>query len=118
MNWKTIRLELGGTPDFPAGSVSRGYLVRLPLTADGVVDEAALSKFPRGATARRFWSNEPEENCRLQRVNGQWALHRAGESAGVLEIDSRAIAVGDELSMVQSDGSRLPFRVASIGRTS
>lgn len=116
MTWRTIRLELGRTCDFPSGSVSRGYLIRLPLTVTGAVDESALSRYPRRATVRRFWSSEPEIKGSLQRVNGRWALHCNGDPARFLGIAPDRIAVGDELSLTDSDGSRLPLRVASIGR--
>ena len=43
MTWQSIRLELARTPDFPDGSASRAYLLRLPLHRDGLIDEEALA---------------------------------------------------------------------------
>lgn len=112
MNWTTIRLELAGTHDFPAGSVSRGYLIRVPLDENGSIDETSLAKAPQIATVRRFWSTEPDESGRLVRVDGQWALRCNGTPDRLLSINR--LGLGEEVSVVESDGLLLPFRVASI----
>lgn len=117
MNWETIRLELSGTRDFPAGSVSRGYLIRVPLNDDGAIDETTFASSPQRATVRRFWSTEPDESGRLVRLNGSWALRCNGKPDRLLAIQSPALAVGEEVAVVGPDGARLPFRVASIGRS-
>src|SRR5438270_13477579 len=72
MNWKTVRLELAGTRDFPAGSVSRGYLVRIPLKDTGSIDEESFAETPKRATVRRFWSTEPDVNGRVVHADGHW----------------------------------------------
>ena len=43
MNWKTIRLELAATREFPTGSAGRAFLLRLPLRDDGSIDEAEVA---------------------------------------------------------------------------
>ena len=45
-NWKSIRLEIAQSAEFPTGSVSRAYIVRLPLDDRDLVDEDALVKTP------------------------------------------------------------------------
>lgn len=114
MNWKTIRLELAGTRDFPAGSVSRGYLIRLPLSDSGSIDEASLAQSPQRATVRRFWSTEPDESGRVVRANGHLALRCAGRPDRLL--DTPSFDIGEQVIVIDGDGARLPFRVASIGR--
>ena len=114
MNWSTIRLELAGTGDFPAGSVSRVYLIRVPLNDVGSIDEAGLAEAPHRATVRRFWSTEPDEKGRLVRVNGHWALRCDGKADRLLSTE--AFRMGREVAVVGSNGVPLPFRVASIRR--
>src|SRR5580765_7738714 len=58
MNWKSIRLELARTPEFPEGSASRAFLLHLPLDQDGLIDEEVLRDAPARATVHRFWPNE------------------------------------------------------------
>ena len=48
MTWKTIRLELARTPEFPEGSAAHAYVLRLPIDDDGYIersrDEASIGK--------------------------------------------------------------------------
>ena len=114
MNWTTIRLELAGTQAFPAGSVSRGYLIRAPLNDSGAIDEASLAKTPQKAIVRRFWSTEPDERGRLVRVGKHWALRCDGKADRLLANKSGSFAPGEEITVVECKGARLPFRVASV----
>lgn len=113
MNWTTIRLELGRTDDFPSGSVSRGYLVRLPLDESGSIEEATLARYPNRATVRRFWSTEPDECGQVVCATGHLALRCSGKPDRLLE--NRSFGVGDQLFLTDCDGTALPFRVAGIG---
>lgn len=112
MSWKTIRLELAAAPGFPSGSVSRGYFIRVPLTENGSIDEVSLARSPGKATVRRFWSTEPDESGRIERIKDMWALRCHGER--VLSIRRPLFEVGKEVAVIGSDGTALPFRVASI----
>jgi hypothetical protein len=114
MNWNTIRLELAGTNNFPSGSVSRGFLIRVPLKDNGSIDEGSLAQAPQRATVRRFWSTEPDESGRIVRVNGHWALRCNGNPDRLLA--AKSFALGDEVAVVDTPGVALPFRVASIRR--
>jgi hypothetical protein len=114
MNWKTVRLELAGTHDFPAGSVSCGYLVRIPLKDTGSIDEASFAQTPQKATFRRFWSTEPDVKGSVVRADGHWALRCNGQPDRLLSGDSDSFVLGDEVAVVGTDGSCLPFRVANI----
>lgn len=113
MSWKTIRLELAGTCDFPTGSVSRGYLIRVPLNDNGSIDDLSLAQTPQSATVRRFWSSEPDESGRVTCSNGEWALRCSGKADRFL-LGSGSFVVGQEVTVVGPDGVPLPFRVANI----
>lgn len=114
MDWKTIRLELARTRDFPLGSVSRGYLIRLPLDDSGSIDDAALARNPQRATVRRFWSTEPDESGRAIQENGHLRLRCFGKPDRLL--GSRSFDVGGQVIVSDAEGVPLPFRVASLGR--
>ena len=116
MNWKAIRLELGRTRDFPNGSASRAYLLRLPLSPEGTIDEQALRELPEQATVRRLWPSEPDLSGHLTRVGEKWAFvasRSGGERTVISEMDPLPINEGAML-MLRERGKELPFRVARL----
>lgn len=112
MSWSTIRLELAGTRDFPSGSVSRGFLIRVPLDSSGSIDAASLATAPQKATVRRFWSTQPDENGRVVDADGHWAFRCSGRADRLLS--DASFRLGAEVAVADSEGVPLPFRVASI----
>ncbi len=116
MTWKSIRLELAGTEDFPRGSPSRAYLLRLPLGENGAIDRSALQDEPRQATVRRFWPSEPDlAGYVIPGVEGwELAYDRAWMGKGSGRLESDILRLGDCVTMTEPDGRRLPFRVASL----
>jgi hypothetical protein len=116
MNWKSIRLELGRTPDFPQGSASRAYLLRLPLGPDGNIDEQAVGQLPEQATVRRMWPSQPDLSGHLIRLGERWAFLAGRNGKGsvvVSEIDPEPISEGALLTL-RENGEALPFRVAKL----
>jgi hypothetical protein len=113
MNWKSIRLELASTREFPAGSVSRAYLLRLPLDDDDMIDEAAVRSNPARATVRRHWSTEPDEIGLIARNGGHWSMRCDGKDR-LLYLDSSPIRLGGRLSIAEPDGEVTPFNIASV----
>ena len=114
MNWKTFRLELGRTPDFPAGSATRAYLIRLPIRDDGEIDESAVSGNPRRATVRRFWPCEPDRAGHIVRTRCGWAFRcNCGQEAEAI-LEPERLKLGAQILVTEGDGPQLPFRVASI----
>ena len=117
MNWKSIRLELARTNEFPEGSVSRAYLLHLPLDDDGFIDEQALGHLPAQATVHRFWPNEPDLSGYVIRTPRGWALSYAiGEEDDetVYHLETHPIRIGEYITLTEPDGRQLPFRVASL----
>lgn len=115
MTWQTIRLELDRTREFPKGSAGRAYLLRLPLDAEGAIDETAMRVAPERATMRRFWPNEPDCRGHIRRSGDRWALvSDAAEKNGsvVSEIAPGPIREGALLNLRERGGETLPFRVA------
>ena len=117
MNWKSIRLELARTSEFPEGSASRAYLLRLPLDESGLIDERELAGSPALATVHRFWPNEPDRSGYVIRTPYGWAMsYEPGETddESVFHLETHPIRLGEYLTLTEPDGRQLPFRVASL----
>ena len=117
MTWTTIRLELARTPAFPNGSAARSYVMRLPLTGDGLVDEPEYRCHPELATVRRFWPNEPDRHGILLRTPKGWALsYEPGDADDetIFRLDAHAIRSGNYITLTEPDGERLPFIVKTF----
>lgn len=114
MNWKSIRLELGKTHDFPAGSVSRAYLIRLPLNESGMVDPLAMTQHPGRATVRRYWSSEPDQRGYLVATGHDWAIRCDGKPDRLLQLNGTPVRLGVQVSVAEPDGTVLPFNISSI----
>ena len=115
-----IRLELARSKDYPEGSASRAYLLRLPLEPNGLIDEGALREAPAQAIARRCWPDEPEVAGYVVASNGGYAFsdEPAGHPDGhVFRLDSHPIRIGENILLTDPTGGKLPFRVASVERT-
>jgi hypothetical protein len=113
-DWSLIRLELGRTPEFPEGSASRAYLLRLPLSADGLIDEAAIAQRPAMATVRRFWPNEADQQGYLIRKGNGWAFSYAlgeGDDEAVFHLESHPLRAGEYVTLTEPNGVRFPYRV-------
>jgi hypothetical protein len=117
MNWKSIRLELARTKEFPEGSASRAYLLRLPLDDHGLIDEPELRRSPAMATVHRFWPNEPDMSGYVIRTSGGWAMsYEPGEEddEAVFHLETHPLRIGEYITLTEPDGRQLPFRVASM----
>jgi hypothetical protein len=120
INWKTIRLELAATSEFPAGSPGRAFLLRLPLHEDGSIDEAEVAHRPSRATVRRFWASEPDSSGRIVRSPSGWECrcgHRGNEHMA-LHLPSQPLRLGEQIVMTDGCGCELPFRVVSLNTLS
>ena len=109
MKWKTIRLELAATADFPKGSVGRGFLIRAPVNDEGRIDELRLRDNPERAQVRRIWSNEADERGLLVRVDGHWAMRFPGHPDRLID-DHLPFRAGNEI-LVRSEGADSAFTV-------
>ncbi len=114
MHWKTIRLELASTREFPDGSVSRAFVLRLPIRADGSIDEAEIQRNPSLATLGRYWASEPDRIGQIVRTSGSLAFSYGREHAADCELPTQPISLGGQVLLATSDGRELPFRVVSI----
>jgi hypothetical protein len=117
MNWKYVRLELARTRDFPHGSASRSYLLRLPIGEDGLIDEREVLAAPDQATVRRHWPSQPDRIGHVVQTPTGWAFsYEEGEEndGTVCHLDPRPIRCGEHITLTEPDGRRLAFRVATL----
>jgi hypothetical protein len=116
-DWKIVRLELARTPAFPEGSPSRAFLLRLPLFADGLIDEVEVHRNPGMATVRRFWPNEPDQQGYVVRTDSHWAFSYAigeDDDEDLFHLEAHPLRQGDYVTLTEPDGSQLPFQVTRI----
>ncbi len=114
--WYIVKLELARTDDFPHGSPSRSYLIRLPLDESGLIDEAARAKDPARATVRRFWPSEPDQSGLVLKSNKGWVFSYAvgqDDDANIFQLENHPIRVGEYLVLTEPDGTPHPFHVVS-----
>lgn len=119
MTWMTVRLELARTPAFPHGSPARSFVLRLPIGADGVVDQREYGARPEMATVRRFWPNEPDRRGYIVPTPAGWALSSApgGRDGSMLfQLDGHVIRQGICVTLTEPSGEHLPFEVKALAR--
>ena len=112
--WHIIKLELARTDEFPTGSPSRAYLIRLPLDAGGMIDEAARAGDNARATVRRFWPNEPDQFGYVQKSKNGWVFSYAvGEvdDENFSQLENQPIRAGEYLTLTEANGTHYPFHV-------
>ncbi len=118
--WYIVKLELARTDEFPSGSPSRSYLIRLPLSDDGFIDDKLRKADPQRATVRRFWPNEPDQSGYILKVKNGWAFSYAvGEEddENLFHLENHPIRAGEYLTLTEPNGTRLPFRVVAVSQT-
>lgn len=115
--WTLVRLELARTPEFPAGSPNHAYILRVPLTDEGLIDETSRAANPALATVRRMTPEAASQVGYLLRKGDGWALsYELGDDddESVYHLDSHPFRLGEYLTLTEPDGSRLPFKVVHL----
>lgn len=116
MTWKTVRLELASTAEYPRGSAGRAFLLHVPIAKDGRIDRLAVDRNPGRATVRRYWGSEPDSFGPVEALDNSWALcctpGAADETTYLL--DAVPLHLNDRVNVRQPIGDTLPFRVASV----
>lgn len=116
MTWKTVRLELARTSDFPEGSTAHAYILRVPLDARDLVDPEHLHDVGERAAVHRFRPDEPDATGAVIRVGDGWALsYRLGDAddEAIFHLENHPIIEGHYLTITEADGERRPFKVVS-----
>lgn len=115
--WSIVKLELGRTDEFPSGSASRSYIIRIPLSEHGWIDEAAHQAYPVRATIRRFWPNQPDQSGYVVKAKKGWVFSYAvgeDDDESLFHMEDRSIKIGEYLTVTEPNGDRLPYRVVGV----
>lgn len=114
--WCIIRLELGRTPQFPNGSPSRSFLLRLPLDSGGRIDASVRAADPRGATVRRYWPQQPDRSGWVVPLDGGWAFSQALSDwcECFSRLPDQSFCLGGSVTV--SEEEILPFTVVHLKR--
>ena len=116
MAWKTIRLELARTADHPNGSSAHAYVFRVPLDNAGFIEPETLKKAEKRQVVRRFWRGEPDQSGVVIVTDEGWAFsYKVGDDDDevIFGLQSHPIKIGEYLTITETDGRELPFKVVS-----
>jgi len=116
MTWKTIRLELARTAQYPNGSDAHAYVFRVPLDDSGFIEPAALKKAEKRPEVRRFWHGEADQKGVVIATDKGWAFsYRMGDDddESIFRLKDHPLKLGEYLTITETDGTELPFKVVS-----
>lgn len=118
MTFRTVRLKLARTHEFPEGSVEHGYEFVLPLDDDGRIDAEAWRADKEKCTVRRFWGAEdPENGFLIHTRHRTWAFSYApGEEDDepFFRFEDHCFKEGEYISLTGHDGETHPFKVVKV----
>jgi len=111
-----IVLRLARNPGFPAGDDSQGYVVVAPLDANDHLDAVEWRDHRDACTVIRFKPGDDKDaDGRLSHNGSSWFFHydemREGADEPVYRLGEHRLAVGDYLTVHESDGQSLTYRV-------
>jgi len=116
--WSRVRLELARSHEFPEGSTRHGYVIVLPLKADGRIDDAAYHDAPQLCTIHRFWEGEGDSTGQVvRRGPHRWAFsYHAGreDDEPVPHLAEHLFRDGEYLAVREANGKEHVLRVALI----
>jgi len=113
----TVRMELARNPGFPDGSSARGYELHVPLTEDGHLDVEGWRARRKDCSVRRFWQDEPDQHGELVHGRHGWAFSYApgeDDDEPVFKLGTHLFQVGEYVTVRETDGESLTFRVVSV----
>jgi hypothetical protein len=116
MTWKTIRLDLARTPEFPEGSSAHSYIFRLPVDDNGSLELRELRDVKGHPKVRRIWPNEPDRIGTILPKGRGWVFsYQEGDAddEAIFHLENHVLKPGQYLTITETDGAKLPFRVAS-----
>ncbi len=112
-----IRLELGRTPEFPAGDSQQAYEFVAPLSQDGHIDPVAW-KSARSRCRVAHFSTDSVEHGYLRHVGRGWRFdydnRTAEDDEPLFKLDRHSLTPGSYVSITEHDGVQRPFKVVSV----
>ena len=120
MSLSRIVMRLARNPgtEFAGGDDHRGYALTAPLTADGMLDEAAYGKARDACKVRRFAPDEYPQDGRLARKGQRWFFDYDDEAEAddepVHRLGQHRFAVGEYVTVTDEDGRPLTYKVVEV----
>lgn len=116
MSLYQIVLRLARNPGFPEGDDSQGYLVVAPLDPQDRLDPAEWRQSREACTVVRFKPGEEKDaDGKLSHNGSHWFFHydeaQEGGDEAVYRLGEHRLAIGDYVTIHESDGQSLTYRV-------
>lgn len=118
-----ITLNLARSPEFPGGSVERGYDLVAPIDTFGHLDVDEWRRFRSLCRVRRFWSGENDRHGLLVHKAGgpngaTWKIEYAGqvsedEETGI-RLDGHGFTANEYVSIRDEEGRSHTFKITGI----
>lgn len=117
MSLNQVVLRLARNPGFPDGDDNQGYVIVAPLDADDRLDPVAWRANRKLCTVVRFKPGEARDaDGFLTHSGSHWFFHydevEEGEDEPVFRLGEHRLALGDYVTIHESDGKSLTYRVA------
>lgn len=112
-----IILRLARNPGFPEGDDSQGYMLVAPLDAQDRLDPVEWRLHREACKVVRFKPGEDRDaDGRLTHNGSSWFFHydepREGADEPVYRLGEHQLAIGEYLTIHESDGHSLTYKVA------
>ncbi|MDX2275098.1 MAG: hypothetical protein NW206_06570 [Hyphomonadaceae bacterium] len=120
MALQRIVMHLARNPEagIISGDSERGYALVVPLTADGLIDEAAWRDHKDACVVRAFAPGEALREGRLTRRGHNWFFdYERGETADdepIFKLDRHTFKVGEYVTVKDDEDRPLVYRVDRI----
>jgi hypothetical protein len=114
-----MRLARNPGTEFSDGDDHRGYSLVAPLTADGMLDDAAFKAARGSCVVRRFAPDEDPQEGKLVHRNGRWFFDYGDQGDAeepLYRIGEHRFAVGEYVSITDEDGRLLTYKVTEVQR--
>lgn len=112
-----VVLRLARNPGYPNGDDAQGYVITAPLDRDGRLDVEAWREVKEDCIVIRFKpGTERDADGWLTHRGGNWYFRydepEEGDDEPVFRLGDHALAVGEYLTIHESDGQTLTYRVS------
>ncbi|MPR06145.1 hypothetical protein [Microvirga tunisiensis] len=118
-----VTLHLARSKQFPEGSSRYGYVITVPLDAEGHLDQDEWALKRDRCRVHRFWANEGErQGVLVHRPGGAggatWMIDynqdRPGDEEAGYRLHQHRFAEGEYVTIEDDDGKPYTFQVVSV----
>ena len=111
-----VILRLARNPGYPSGDISQGYVISAPLDEKGRLSVEEWRRDREACKVIRFKpGDEHDADGLLTHRGGHWFIHydepREGDDEPVYRLGDHSLALGSYLTVHESDGRDLTYRV-------